>query len=163
VNLVAGIVAVVLAFGEPTPSRGYAGVADVPAAEAATSEPRVVKATPEPVAAPPVAAPSPPPPRIVYSDAPVLDRRRVALQRAGVAFVAVGAAAYVAAIVGMGIGAAAKSSIASLRSRDEIDRRRELIDRGVMANELAIGAGISGAIAIVAGAIMIGVARRRRR
>lgn len=163
-NIVAGVLALLLAT-DVAPARGYAGLAEVPAGDGTTASPRVVTATPEPAAAPPVAEPqpSPPPPRIVYSDAPVLDRRRVALQRAGVAVVLVGAAAYVMAIVGMGVGASAKGQLASLRSRDEIERRRELVDRGVMANKLAIAGGISGAIAIFAGAVMIGIARRRKR
>lgn len=161
-SVVAWIVVLAMAAGDVAPARGYAGVAEVPAADGTAVEPRVVEAKPEPVEPAP-AAESPPPPRVVYSDVPTLDHRRVVLQRVGVAVVVLGAAAYVAMIVGMGVGAATKGQIASLRSRDEIDRRRQLVDRGVIANKLALGAGISGAIAIVAGAIMIGVARRRGR
>ena len=161
--MIAWILAIAIAAADVAPGRGYAGVAEVPAGQATVDPaPRVVTATPAAVEPDPVTAPIPPP-RVVCSDEPLMDRRRIALQRAGVAMVVVGAAAYVAMIVGMAIGSAAKGEIVALRSRDEIDRRRTLVERGVLANKLAIGGAISGGIAILAGAIMIGVARRRAR
>lgn len=163
-NAVAWMLAFAIAGADVAPGRGYAGVAEVPASQATVEPaPRVVTATPSAVDPEPRAAPTPSPRIVYYSDAPPLDRRRIALQRAGVAMVSVGAAAYVVMIVGMAVGSAAKGDLVALRSRDEIDRRRALIDRGVLANKVAIGGAISGGIAILAGAIMIGIARRRGR
>ena len=84
------------------------------------------------------------------------------MQRAGVAAVVLGAAGWVATIVGLGLGSAADSDIAPLRARDEIDRRRELLDRGRLANRLALGAGISAGVMLALGVTLLAVARRQR-
>ncbi len=172
VALAVGLV-VAAAEVQAGPSRGYAGALAVPAGEgavlepapAATSaaEPRRDAVTPEPIGdtATPSSAEGPPPPRPVAHPSG-LSGRRLAMQRAGVAAVVLGAGGWVATIVGLGLGSAADSDIAPLRARDEIDRRRELLDRGRLANRLALGAGISAAVLLAVGVTLLAVARRQR-
>lgn len=164
------------------PPRGYAGALAVPAGEGAGLEPApAVAATPSAVAATPSAVPRrdavtpdptggnatpssgerPPPPRPVAHPSG-LSGRRLAMQRVGVAAVVLGAGGWIATIVGLGLGSAADSDIAPLRARDEIDRRRELLDRGRLANRLALGAGISAAAMLAVGVALLAVARRQR-
>lgn len=153
-----------LALGDAAPARRYVGVAEVPAP--ATAEAPVASVPGQlPKAAPaPVTSVRPPPPRPVAVDGPpALTPRRVVLQRVGVAAIVAGAAGYVAMIVGLGIGAAAESDLAPLRGRDEIDRRRDLVARGQLANRLALGASISGGIVLAVGIALVAVARRRGR
>ena len=79
----------------------------------------------------------------------------------GVALVCTSLVGYVGMIAGLGIGSGAESRIASLYAEDDIERRRELIDRGTMGNRLAIGAGVSAAVSMAAGIALIVVGRRR--
>ncbi len=162
--------AMVAAEAPPASPRGYAGALAVPTQDAGSTEPAPVvpasrsrAATPESTAraAPTTAAEAPPPPRPVAHPSG-LSGRRLAMQRAGVAAVMLGAAGWVATIVGLGLGSAADSDIAPLRARDEIDRRRELLDRGRLANRLALGAGISAGVMLALGVTLLAVARRQR-
>lgn len=157
--------------------RGYAGTLAVPTQAATTTEP--VPAEPmsaDPVSADPVtpardasmASPvsatthdEPPPPRPVAHPSGLSGRRLVA-QRVGVAAVVLAAGGWVATIVGLGLGSAVDSDLAPLRGRDDIDRRRELLDRGRLANRLALGAGISAGVVLALGVTLLAVARRQR-
>jgi hypothetical protein len=79
----------------------------------------------------------------------------------GVALVCTSLAGYVAMIVGLGIGSGAESRIAPLYAEEDIERRREFIERGTMGNRLAIGAGVSAAVLMATGIALIVVGRRR--
>lgn len=157
--------------------RGYAGALAVPTEAATTAEPVPTESeAAEPLPAEPVtperdvsvASPvatstrdEPPPPRPVAHPSGLSGRRLVA-QRVGVAAVVLAAGGWVATIVGLGLGSAVDSDLAPLRGRDEIDRRRELLERGRLANRLALGAGISAGVMLAVGVTLLAVARRQR-
>ena len=174
-NAVACVLGLVLAAGEPgTPRslRHYAGVDAVETTQGgvgpsvATSDvgaqDRAAPTTTQDAAA----GRRPPAPRPIAMDEaspPSLEGPRRTLQHVGVAAMVLGAAGYAVMVVGLGLGQAAQADLTPLRGRAEIDRRRELLARGRSANQLALGAGVSGGILLVAGIVMIAIARRRGR
>lgn len=102
---------------------------------------------------------SPPPPRAQADSLP--PPRRPPLVIAGVATISLAAAGYVAMIAGLGLGANADANVAPLGAREDIGRRRELVDRGQLGNRLAIGAGVAAAVAMATGIALVVVGRRR--
>ena len=80
---------------------------------------------------------------------------------AGVTLIVASAAAYVAMAVGLGVGNDAEERLPSLRGRDDIDERRDVIARGQLGNRLAIGAGVTAATLMVTGVPLAIVGRNR--
>lgn len=164
-NVTALVLALVMVVVGPATGRGYDGVQQVAPAADAPSAVADAPAAATPPAEAPASSPAsrPPAPRPVETplSSTGLPPRRTAIQRAGVAMIVAGAAGYVVMVAGLGLGAAARSDLAPLRSRDEIERRRAVLDRGVLANRLALGAGIAAGVVLAVGITLVAIARRR--
>jgi len=106
------------------------------------------------------AEPSPvPPPTPSEAEPPEQPGRPMAI--AGTVLIATSAAGYVAMVVGLSMGNNADASVRSLGSADELERRREVIERGQLGNRLALGAGIASAVLMATGVALVIAGRRR--
>lgn len=142
-------------YGGPTAIAGPA-IDDAPTA-----------ATPEPEAEP---AARVPPPRLSSAAPPASDpgpqivtAPRSGASVAGAVFIALTAAGWVATVVGLSMGEGVDDALQPLRGRDDLDRRRELLRRGALANRLAIGAGVAASVSLVTGIVLMAIGRRRER
>ncbi len=71
------------------------------------------------------------------------------------------AAGYVVMAVGLGMGNNADSQVRSLGGTDDLERRRDVMDRGELGNRLALGAGLASVALMAAGIALVVVGRRR--
>ena len=107
----------------------------------------------------PALAAEPPPPEAVPSQAQ--PGRPMAI--AGSVLIMASAAGYVVMVVGLGVASNADAELGSLGSSDDIERRRDVIDRGQLGNRLALGAGLASAALMATGIALVVVGRRRAR
>ncbi len=91
------------------------------------------------------------------------DRPGRPLAIAGSVLITASAAGYIVMAVGLGIGSNADAQVASLGSVDELERRREVMDRGQTGNRLALGAGLASAALMATGVALVVVGRRKAR
>ncbi|MBX7079162.1 MAG: hypothetical protein K1X88_08265 [Nannocystaceae bacterium] len=161
-GVIAALTCAALAGPGHAHARPYAGPTAV-AAAAQTGAP--LEVAPPAAATPPVAAPrdeaptTVPPPRLDRVRSAARDPRSIA----GATAVALGAVAWIAAIVGLGLGANVDDELLPLRDRADLERRRTLLARGALANRLAIGAGVAAASAVAVGIVLMALGRRRER
>jgi hypothetical protein len=80
---------------------------------------------------------------------------------AGVVLVVSSVVGYAIMAAGLGIGNRAEQDVASLTGPDDIERRREVLERGRLGNRMAIGAGVSSAALMAVGLPLVFVGRRR--
>ena len=80
---------------------------------------------------------------------------------AGAAITVGGVAAYGLFGAGLAIGNRAEQNIASLTGKDDIEARRELLERGRLGNRLALAGGIISLLTVAVGIPLIVVGRRR--
>lgn len=80
---------------------------------------------------------------------------------AGSVLIMASAGGYVAMAVGLGMGNDADAEVRSLQSSEDLERRREIIERGELGNRLALGAGVAAATLMVAGIALVVVGRKR--
>ena len=71
------------------------------------------------------------------------------------------AGGYVAMAVGLGIGNESDAQVRSLQAADEVERRREVMDRGRLGNRLALGAGLASVALMATGIALVVVGRRK--
>lgn len=114
----------------------------------------------------PAAAAEPPPPQAAApvptpEPTPAHPGRPMAI--AGSVLIVASAAGYIVMALGLGIGSNADAELGSLGSVDEIERRREVLDRGQLGNRLALGAGLASAALMATGVALVVVGRRRAR
>ncbi|MGH1343459.1 MAG: hypothetical protein ACRBN8_18005 [Nannocystales bacterium] len=107
----------------------------------------------------PALAAEPPTPQVEASPAQTSPGRPMAV--AGSVLIMASAAGYIAMAVGLGIGSNADAELGSLGSSDDIERRREVMDRGQLGNRLALGAGLASAALMATGIALVVVGRRR--
>lgn len=81
----------------------------------------------------------------------------------GSALIMASVAGYIVMAVGLGIGSNADAELGSLGSVNDIDRRREVMDRGQLGNRMALGAGLASAALMATGITLVVVGRRRAR
>lgn len=110
----------------------------------------------------PAAAAEPPPPQAKSTEsADTRPGRPMAIT--GSALIMAGAAGYIVMAVGLGIGSNADAEVGSLSSVDDVERRREVMDRGQLGNRLALGAGLASAALLATGIALVVVGRRKAR
>ena len=109
----------------------------------------------------PAAAAEPPAP--AAPAASTQDRPGRPLAIAGSVLIMASAAGYIVMAVGLGIGSNADAEVASLGSVDDLERRREVMDRGQTGNRLALGAGLASAALMATGVALVVVGRRKAR
>lgn len=80
---------------------------------------------------------------------------------AGSVFIMASAGGYIAMAVGLGMGNNADNEVRSLGAAEDLERRREVMDRGELGNRLAIGAGVSAAVLMATGIALVVVGRRK--
>ena len=102
-------------------------------------------------------AADPPPPQA--SPPPSDDGRPMAIT--GSVLIMASAAGYVAMAVGLGIGSKADAEVGSQSSVDDLERRRDTMERGKLGNRLALGAGIASAALMATGIALVVVGRRK--
>ncbi len=107
----------------------------------------------------PAAAAQPPQP----APAPAQTQPGRPMAIAGSVLIIAGAAGYIVMAVGLGVGSNADAELGSLGSVDDIERRREVMDRGRMGNRLALGAGVASAALMATGIALVVVGRRKSR
>lgn len=107
-----------------------------------------------------VPAPKAPPPSAA-TPSPAQARPGRPMMIVGSALIITSIAGYVAMAVGLGMGNNADSQVRSLQSVDDLERRREVMDRGRLGNRLALGAGLASAVLMGAGITLVVVGRRK--
>ena len=80
---------------------------------------------------------------------------------AGVGVLCGGIAAYALLAAGLGVGSRAEDDIAALQQEEDIARRRDVMERGVLGNRLAIAGGVLAAVAMSVGIPLVVIGRRR--
>lgn len=80
---------------------------------------------------------------------------------AGVSLIVVSVLGYVGLAVGLGLGNAAEADLRPLQDPEDLQRRRDLLQRGRIANGVAIGSGVAAAALMAAGIPLVIVGRRR--
>ena len=80
----------------------------------------------------------------------------------GSVFIIASAGGYIAMAAGLGIGNEADAEVRSLLAADELERRREVMDRGRLGNRLALGAGLASVALMATGIALVVVGRRRK-
>lgn len=93
--------------------------------------------------------------------APAETRPGRPLTIAGSVLIMASAGGYIAMAVGLGMGNNADAEIRSLQSSEDLERRREVIDRGELGNRLAIGAGLAAAALMATGIALVVVGRKK--
>lgn len=111
----------------------------------------------------PAAAAEPPPPQAATAPVPAQDRPGRPMAIAGSVLIMASAAGYIVMAVGLGIGSNADAKLGSLGSVDDIQRRREVMDRGQLGNRMALGAGLASAALMATGIALVVVGRRKAR
>ena len=79
----------------------------------------------------------------------------------GVSLIVVSVLGYVGLAVGLGLGNAAEADLRALQGPEDLQRRRDLLQRGRIANGVAIGSGAAAAALMAAGIPLVIVGRRR--
>lgn len=110
---------------------------------------------------PPQAAPAPIEAEPAQPAEPAQSGRPMAI--AGSVLIMASVAGYIAMAVGLGIGSNADAELGSLGSADDLERRREVMDRGQTGNRLALGAGLASAALMATGIALVVVGRRKAR
>lgn len=80
---------------------------------------------------------------------------------AGSVLIMASAGGYIAMAVGLGMGNNADAEVRSLQSSEDLERRREVIDRGELGNRLALGAGLAAAALMATGIALVVVGRKK--
>ncbi len=83
------------------------------------------------------------------------------LMIAGSVLIVASAGGYIAMAVGLGMGNNADAGVRSLQSSEDLERRREVIDRGELGNRLALGAGLAAAALMATGIALVVVGRKK--
>lgn len=80
---------------------------------------------------------------------------------AGSVLIVASVGGYIVMGAGLGIGNEADAELRSLLAADELERRREVIDRGRLGNRLALGAGLASVALMATGIALVVVGRRK--
>jgi hypothetical protein len=81
--------------------------------------------------------------------------------RAGVGVLVAGIVAYALLGAGLAVGSAAEQDITSLARAEDLQRRRDLLARGRLGNQLAIAGGVLAVVSMGVGIPLVVVGRRR--
>ena len=80
---------------------------------------------------------------------------------AGSVLIMASAGGYIAMAVGLGMGNNADAEVRSLQSSEDLEQRREVIERGELGNRLAVGAGLAAAALMATGIALVVVGRKK--